>query len=125
MALTASATPLYVQNGHSSFVSEILTVVVCRVQDDIARSLGMDSDQLFKFIHPFNRPNLFYEVCIHSLYGLKTSDERGWPAIDSVPFFRRWDSPDGRGLELHQRSAPSTRKTVYGHHLLSDARDMR
>jgi hypothetical protein len=33
-----------------------------RVQDDIARILGMDPDRLFKFVHPFNRPNLFYEV---------------------------------------------------------------
>jgi hypothetical protein len=33
-----------------------------RVQDDIARILRMDPDRLFKFVHPFNRPNLFYEV---------------------------------------------------------------
>ena len=33
-----------------------------RVQDDIARILGMDAGRLFKFVHPFNRPNLFYEV---------------------------------------------------------------
>ncbi|KAH9985046.1 ATP-dependent DNA helicase [Russula compacta] len=46
MALTASATPL--------------------VQDDIARILGMDSDRICKFVHPFNRPNLFYEVRYHS-----------------------------------------------------------
>ncbi|KAF8491239.1 ATP-dependent DNA helicase [Russula emetica] len=46
MALTASATPL--------------------VQDDIARILGMEPGRLFKFVHPFNRPNLFYEVRYHS-----------------------------------------------------------
>jgi hypothetical protein len=33
-----------------------------RVQDDIARILGMDPGRLCKFVHPFNRPNLFYEV---------------------------------------------------------------
>jgi superfamily II DNA helicase RecQ len=75
MALTASATPLYVTpvvpcRGFDSLV------FVRRVQEDIARILGMDSDRLFKFIHPFNRPNLFYEVCIHSLRGLKTVCER-------------------------------------------------
>ncbi|KAI9460272.1 ATP-dependent DNA helicase [Russula earlei] len=46
MALTASATAL--------------------VQEDIARILGMNSDRLLKFVHPFNRPNLFYEVRYHS-----------------------------------------------------------
>ncbi|KAH9959764.1 ATP-dependent DNA helicase [Russula dissimulans] len=46
MALTASATPL--------------------VQDDIARILGMRPGRLLKFVHPFNRPNLFYEVRYHS-----------------------------------------------------------
>ncbi|KAH9992057.1 P-loop containing nucleoside triphosphate hydrolase protein [Russula vinacea] len=56
MALTASATPL--------------------VQDDIARILGMDPDRLFKFVHPFNRPNLFYEVRYHSsLDGVAQMDE--------------------------------------------------
>ncbi|KAH9979944.1 ATP-dependent DNA helicase [Lactifluus volemus] len=56
MALTASATPL--------------------VQEDIARILGMDSDRLFKFIHPFNRPNLFYEVRYHSsVDGIAQMDE--------------------------------------------------
>ncbi|KAI0248645.1 P-loop containing nucleoside triphosphate hydrolase protein, partial [Lactifluus subvellereus] len=56
MALTASATPL--------------------VQEDIARILGMDSDRLFRFIHPFNRPNLFYEVRYHSsVDGIAQMDE--------------------------------------------------
>ncbi|EGN93927.1 hypothetical protein SERLA73DRAFT_78305 [Serpula lacrymans var. lacrymans S7.3] len=42
MALTATATP--------------------GVQQDIIRSLKMDRNSLFKAVHPFNRPNLFYEV---------------------------------------------------------------
>ncbi|ORY42443.1 P-loop containing nucleoside triphosphate hydrolase protein [Leucosporidium creatinivorum] len=42
MALTASATP--------------------KVQEDITSELAMDPDLLFKVIHPFNRPNLFYEI---------------------------------------------------------------
>ncbi|KDQ62727.1 hypothetical protein JAAARDRAFT_66384 [Jaapia argillacea MUCL 33604] len=42
MALTATATPA--------------------VQDDIVRSLKMSEDHLYKVVHPFNRPNLFYEV---------------------------------------------------------------
>ncbi|KAI0042405.1 P-loop containing nucleoside triphosphate hydrolase protein [Auriscalpium vulgare] len=46
MALTASATAL--------------------VQSDIVRSLRMSSDRLYKVVHPFNRPNLFYEVQYHS-----------------------------------------------------------
>ena len=62
MALTASATPLY---AAILFVSEFKFLPLTaenRVQGDIARILGMDSDRLFKFVHPFNRPNLFYEV---------------------------------------------------------------
>ncbi|KAN0118615.1 ATP-dependent DNA helicase [Russula decolorans] len=56
MALTASATPL--------------------VQDDIARILGMDPGRLCKFVHPFNRPNLFYEIRYHSyLDGTAQMDE--------------------------------------------------
>ncbi|KAI0269956.1 ATP-dependent DNA helicase [Gloeopeniophorella convolvens] len=56
MALTASATSL--------------------VQDDIARSLGMAPDRLFKVVHPFNRPNLFYEVRYHaSIDGTSQMDE--------------------------------------------------
>jgi superfamily II DNA helicase RecQ len=58
MALTASATPLYA--AFSLFRS--CHLLRNRVQDDIARILGMDPDRLFKFVHPFNRPNLFYEV---------------------------------------------------------------
>ncbi|KAM0789144.1 hypothetical protein ACM66B_003197 [Microbotryomycetes sp. NB124-2] len=42
MALTASATR--------------------KVQDDIVSELALDPDLLFKVVHPFNRPNLFYEV---------------------------------------------------------------
>ena len=45
-----------------SFVSECVIYLGGRVQDDIVRILGMDPDRLFKFVHPFNRPNLFYEV---------------------------------------------------------------
>lgn len=42
MALTASATPI--------------------VQEDIVSSLKMSRDHFFKVVHPFNRPNLFYEI---------------------------------------------------------------
>ncbi|KAI9465108.1 ATP-dependent DNA helicase [Lactarius psammicola] len=55
MALTASATPL--------------------VQDDIARILRMAPHRLLKFVHPFNRPNLFYEVRYHSSEGITQMDE--------------------------------------------------
>lgn len=55
MALTASATPL--------------------VQDDVARILRMAPDRLLKFVHPFNRPNLFYEVRYHSSEGIAQMDE--------------------------------------------------
>ncbi|KAH8984328.1 ATP-dependent DNA helicase [Lactarius akahatsu] len=55
MALTASATPL--------------------VQDDIARSLRMAPHRLSKFVHPFNRPNLFYEVRYHSSEAITQMDE--------------------------------------------------
>ncbi|KAH9013168.1 ATP-dependent DNA helicase, partial [Lactarius deliciosus] len=55
MALTASATPL--------------------VQDDIARILRMAPDRLSKFVHPFNRPNLFYEVRYHSSEAITQMDE--------------------------------------------------
>jgi len=61
MALTASATPLYA-------VTRLISKLECvylrrdRVQDDIARILGMSPDRFLKFVHPFNRPNLFYEV---------------------------------------------------------------
>jgi superfamily II DNA helicase RecQ len=73
MALTASATPLYDQTSQLA-IAKFLIVIVRRVQDDIARILGMDSGRLFKFIHPFNRSNLFYEVCrgsVHLLPELK------------------------------------------------------
>lgn len=33
-----------------------------RVQDDIADSLRLDDEHLFKVVHPFNRQNLYYEV---------------------------------------------------------------
>lgn len=33
------------------------------VQLDIIRTLKMSEQHLFKVVHPFNRPNLFYEVC--------------------------------------------------------------
>lgn len=46
MALTASATPV--------------------VQDDIVRSLRLDTRTMYKIVHPFNRENLFYEVRYHS-----------------------------------------------------------
>ena len=46
MALTASATPV--------------------VQDDIARSLRLNTRTMYKVVHPFNRENLFYEVRYHS-----------------------------------------------------------
>ncbi|KAA1469721.1 ATP-dependent DNA helicase [Dentipellis sp. KUC8613] len=46
MALTASATAL--------------------VQDDIVKSLRMSSQHLFKVVHPFNRPNLYYEIRYHA-----------------------------------------------------------
>ena len=59
MALTASATPLY---AVILLVSECIIYLGDRVQDDIARILGMNPHRLFKFVHPFNRPNLFYEV---------------------------------------------------------------
>jgi hypothetical protein len=59
MALTASATPLY---AVMLLVSGYVIYLRNRVQDDIARILGMNPDRLFKFVHPFNRPNLFYEV---------------------------------------------------------------
>lgn len=44
-----------------------------RVQEDIINNLGFSNDHLFKVIHPFNRRNLFYEVCgwlkwTHSAY---------------------------------------------------------
>ncbi|KAH9060432.1 ATP-dependent DNA helicase, partial [Lactarius vividus] len=55
MALTASATPL--------------------VQDDIARILRMAPHRLSKFVHPFNRPNLFYEVRYHSSEAITQMDE--------------------------------------------------
>ncbi|KAH8995511.1 ATP-dependent DNA helicase [Lactarius hatsudake] len=55
MALTASATPL--------------------VQDDIARILRMAPQRLSKFVHPFNRPNLFYEVRYHSSEAITQMDE--------------------------------------------------
>jgi len=42
MALTASATETVVEN--------------------IIESLQLDPDYLYKVTHPFNRPNLFYEV---------------------------------------------------------------
>ncbi|TFY83193.1 hypothetical protein EWM64_g815 [Hericium alpestre] len=47
MALTASATAL--------------------VQDDILKSLRMEQDHLYKVVHPFNRPNLFYEIRYHAM----------------------------------------------------------
>ena len=45
------------------WMESCLTFLACRVQDDIARILRMTPDRLLKFVHPFNRPNLFYEVC--------------------------------------------------------------
>ena len=62
MALTASATPLYAASLFQ--ISSSCYLQRNRVQDDITRILGMKSDRLAKFVHPFNRPNLFYEVCI-------------------------------------------------------------
>ena len=35
---------------------------VCRVQDDVIRSLKMAPNRLFIAVHPFNRANLYYEV---------------------------------------------------------------
>ena len=37
------------------------TSSVNRVQDDIVATLQM-SEELVRVVHPFNRPNLFYEV---------------------------------------------------------------
>jgi hypothetical protein len=119
MALTASATPLYAFTAVAG--GGYLTFVACRVQDDISRILRMTPDRLVKFVHPFNRPNLFYEVCcvletvfltlIGSVY------------LGSVPLIRG-DYPNGRDLELHQRPASSTGTTIFRDHLLSDSHDM-
>ncbi len=54
--------PLPCMRPFSLFQSLSFTTRRDRVQDDIARILGMNPDRLFKFVHPFNRPNLFYEV---------------------------------------------------------------
>jgi superfamily II DNA helicase RecQ len=59
MALTASATPSLV-NSHLAF--EFTVHYLHRVQDDIVTNLDLSSEHLFKVVHPFNRPNLFYEV---------------------------------------------------------------
>jgi len=58
--------PLPCMRSFSLFQIRVLVIYLLRdrVQDDIARILGMKSDRLVKFVHPFNRPNLFYEVCI-------------------------------------------------------------
>ncbi|KAH8981051.1 P-loop containing nucleoside triphosphate hydrolase protein [Lactarius hatsudake] len=55
MALTASATPL--------------------VQGDTARILRMAAHRLSKFVHPFNRPHLFYDVRYHSSEAITQMDE--------------------------------------------------
>jgi hypothetical protein len=120
MALTASATPLY------AAISLIQTLSSCyllrnRVQNDIVRILGMEPDRLFKFVHPFNRPNLFYEV---QIFRECLECGRLILVVGPVPFVRGRDNTNGRGLELHQWSAPSTRTTIHGHHLLSKPRDM-
>lgn len=48
------------------------------VQLDIVKSLGMSLDHLYKVVHPFNRANLFYEVCllaiVHALLTLTYTD---------------------------------------------------
>lgn len=92
-----------------------------RVQNDIVRILGMEPDRLFKFVHPFNRPNLFYEV---QIFRECLECGRLILVVGPVPFVRGRDNTNGRGLELHQWSAPSTRTTIHGHHLLPKPRDM-
>jgi hypothetical protein len=126
MALTASATPLY---AVMLLVSGYVIYPRNRVQDDIARILGMSPDRLFKFVHPFNRPNLFYEVrsCLPRLCPACSTvgNERVVGLfVDPVSFISRWNGADGRGVELHQRSASSTRKTINGNHILSKPCDM-
>jgi len=79
----------------------------------------MAPDRLMKFVHPFNRPNLFYEV-----RWVARNDSRGpncW--LGSVSRFGG-DNPDGRGMELHQWSTSPTGTTIFGDHLLSDSHDV-
>lgn len=64
MALTATATPGY----------DCINLVVInllngfRVQLDIIRNLGISEEHLYRALHPFNRKNLFYEVCKSILF---------------------------------------------------------
>ena len=66
----------------------------------MARILGMNPGRLFKFVHPFNRPNLFYEV--------RSGLERSYPAdskgkgnecdcldVGPVPFVHGRNRADG------------------------------
>jgi len=61
-ALTASATPAYVfRTDHFSVDSDLRSND--SVQQDIISSLKFSPKHLFSVVHPFNRENLFYEVC--------------------------------------------------------------
>jgi hypothetical protein len=62
MALTASATAVYVLKLYTTGAPVVTLYGYIRVQLDILRSLRISENSLFKVVHPFNRPNLFYEV---------------------------------------------------------------
>ncbi|KAI0032584.1 P-loop containing nucleoside triphosphate hydrolase protein, partial [Vararia minispora EC-137] len=64
MALTASATAL--------------------VQDDIVKSLRMSPFNLYKIVHPFNRPNLYYEIRYHSSLNMNTQMEEIFQYISGL-----------------------------------------
>ena len=46
----------------SDFIPPRFPPSVCSVQSDIATSLKMSASNMYKVVHPFNRPNLYYEV---------------------------------------------------------------
>jgi bloom syndrome protein len=63
MALTATATDEYAQLLAPRGCKLPTDMQYSSVQRDIIASLRLSSNNLYQALHPFNRENLFYEVC--------------------------------------------------------------
>lgn len=93
--------------------------------------LSLDLDLLFKVIHPFNRPNLFYEVreavlSPFSAHSLTLVRRPGLAGPLPLRVQRRAPSPSRRHPHLHHAHSRTRRWSSGGrHHLLPSQKDVR
>jgi len=101
--------------------TEKSSLLLFRVQRDIITSLKLDQNYLFVALHPFNRSNLYYEVCpLFFLFLLFVNVVSGSILVKSSAF-----ESNGRNFGIHYDNIPSPGTTILRNHLLPFSQVMR